>query len=129
MKIVSTFKHLEHTPALDQKIEEKSQKFKKFFDGNFEVIWTCSVQDDTKHLAEIKLLGPGFDFFASAHSDTLYKSLDLAVSKMEKQLHKKKQIRRDKIHHKHAPTVKDQFVAESEWDEQYWEDKKEQKVS
>ena len=125
MKIVSTFKHLEHTPALDQKIEEKSQKFKKYFDGNLEVFWTCSVREDGAHLAEIKLLGPKFEFHASAHSDSLYKTLDLAVSKIEKQLHKKKEIRRDKIHHKHDQPVREQLIAEAEWDEEYWEDKEE----
>ena len=38
MKIISTFKQLEHTEALDQKIEAKSQKLKKFFDGNFDIL-------------------------------------------------------------------------------------------
>ena len=123
MKIVSTFKHLEHTPALDQKIKEKSQKLKKYFDGNLEVFWTCSARESGDHHAEIKLLGPGFEFHASGHSDSLYKSLDLAISKVEKQLHKKKDKRRDHIHHKHDQPVREQLIAESEWDEKFWEDK------
>jgi putative sigma-54 modulation protein len=106
MKIVSSFKHLEHTPALDAKIEEKSQKLKKFFDG-----------------AEIKLLGPSFEYHATAHSETLYKSLDLAVNKIEKQMSKKKDKWKSKISHKHQPSVKDQLKAQGEWDEEYWEDK------
>lgn len=121
MKIVSSFKHLDHTPALDEKIQAKSQKLKKFFEGNFEVHWTCSVRDDGAHCAEIKLLGPSFEYHAAAHSETLYKSLDMAVNKIEKQVSKKKDKWKNRISHKHQPSVKDQQVAQNEWDEQYWE--------
>ena len=123
MKIVSSFKHLEHTPALDAKIEEKSQKLKKFFDGNFEVHWTCYVRDDGAHCADIKLLGPSFEYHAAANSETLYKSLDQAVNKVEKQVAKKKDKWKKRINHKHQASFKDHQVAEGEWSEQYWEDK------
>jgi putative sigma-54 modulation protein len=123
MKIISTFKHLEHTPALDEKIEAKSQKLKKYFEGNFEVFWTCYVRDDGAHCAEIKLLGPSFEYHAHAHSETLYKSLDMAINKIEKQVHKKKDKWKQHISKKHVNTVKDQQIAESERDEDFWEDK------
>ncbi|MBD65022.1 MAG: ribosomal subunit interface protein [Halobacteriovoraceae bacterium] len=126
MKITSTFKHLEHTEALDQKIQAKSQKLKKYFEGNFEVQWTCFVRDDGAHCAEIKLLGPSFEYHASAHSDVLYKTLDLAINKIEKQVHKKKDKWKNRISKKHAPSVKDQQVSQSEWDEKYWEAKEEE---
>jgi len=129
MKIISTFKHLEHTEALDKKIESKSQKLKKFFDGNFDVHWTCYVRDDGAHCAEIKLLGPSFEYHASANSDQLYKSLDLAVNKIEKQVSKKKDKWKQNISHKHAPTVKDQLIAQAEWDEEYWEGKETDEVA
>lgn len=123
MKIISSFKHLEHTAALDEKIQEKSQKLKKFFDGNFEVHWTCYVRDDGAHCADIKLLGPNFEYHGSAQSETLYKSLDLAVNKVEKQVFKKKDKWKKRISHKHKQTFKDKLVAQGEADEQYWEDK------
>lgn len=125
MKIVSTFKQLEHTPALDEKINSKSQKLKKYFEGNFEVHWTCYVRDDGAQCAEIKLLGPSFEYHATAQSEKLYKTLDLAINKIEKQVHKKKDKWRNPISRKHAPSVKDHQVAMSEQDEAYWEDKKE----
>lgn len=121
MKIVSSFKHLEHTPALDEKIEAKSQKLKKFFEGNFEVHWTCYVRDDGAHCADIKLLGPNFEYHAGAHSETLYKSLDKAVNKIEKQVGKKKDKWKSRISHKHQASFKDHQVAQTEWDEDYWE--------
>ena len=123
MKIVSSFKHLEHTPALDAQIEAKSQKLKKFFEGNFEVHWTCYVKEDGNHCAEIKLLGPSFEYHASAHADSLYKSLDLVINKVEKQVHKKKSKWKSNISHKHKVHPKDQQIAQSEWDEKFWEDR------
>jgi len=129
MKITSSFKQLEHTEALDKKIESKSQKLKKYFDGNFDVQWTCYVRDDGAHCAEIKLRGPSFEYHASANSDQLYKTLDLAVNKIEKQIHKKKDKWKKHISHKHAPSVKDQQVAQSEWDEEYWENKDQDEIA
>ena len=122
MKIVSTFKHLEHTPALDEKIERKSQKLKKYFDGNLEIQWTCYVKDEAQW-ADIKLLGPSFEYHASAHSDKLYKTLDLAINKIEKQIVKRKDKWRNKISNKHNSSVKGQQIAQGQWDEEYWEDK------
>lgn len=129
MKIVSSFKNLEHTPSLDEKIEEKTTKLKKYMDGNFEVQWTCYVREDGAHCADIKLLGPKFEYHAAANSDSLYKTLDLAVNKIEKQIHKKKD--KWKNHkNKHNAPMKDYIIAESEKDEQFWQDKDElEKVS
>lgn len=99
MKITISFKHLEHTPSLDEKIRLKSQKFKKFLGGNVTLHWTCSVHNK-EHQAEIKLSGPTFGFHATATSDDLYKSLDLVVMKMAKQLEKKKSVWKNKMHQK-----------------------------
>lgn len=129
MKIVSSFKQLEHTPALDEKIQDKSQKLKKYFEGNFEVHWTCYVRDDGAQCADIKLLGPSFEYHAQAHSEKLYKTLDLAISKIEKQVQKKKDKWKNHISHKHAPSVKDRQVEQQEWDEEYWEDKDKEMAS
>ena len=123
MKIVSSFKQLEHTPALDEKIQEKSEKLQKYLEGNFEVHWTCSVRDDGAQLAEIKLIGPGIDYHASAHSDRLYKSLDLVISKIERQVHKKKDKWKKRINHKHNPSFKDRQIDDSQEHERYWDEK------
>ena len=65
MKLKISFKHLKHTPALDERIKEKSEKLDKYFEGNTSVSWVCWVHGD-EHWAEIKVHGPGFDFFAKA---------------------------------------------------------------
>ncbi len=128
MKIVSSFKHLEHTPALDEKIEAKSQKLKKFFEGNFEVHWTCFVRDG-KQWADVKVIGPQFEYHASAHADSLYKTLDLVIAKVEKQIHKKKSKWKNHISQKHKHPVKEQQLAQSEWDEKFWEDKQIEEIA
>jgi putative sigma-54 modulation protein len=98
MKLKVSFKHLEHTPALDQKIQEKSERFSKYFDGKVSVAWTCWT-DDHGHWAEIKLHGPSFDFFAKATSDNLYKCLDIVCDKLERQVEKKKSKMRNRINY------------------------------
>lgn len=97
MKLKISFKHLDHTPALDQRIKEKSEKFEKYFQGNTAIQWFCWVEDN-KHWAEIKVHGPKFDFFAKACADNMYKSLDLVVEKMERQIEKQKDQKRNKMH-------------------------------
>ena len=97
MKLKITFKHLDHTPALDERIREKSEKFEKYFQGNTNVQWFCWVHND-EHWAEIKVHGPKFDFFAKACADNMYKSLDLVVEKMERQIEKQKDQLRNKMH-------------------------------
>ena len=91
MNVKIAFKNLEHTEALDSKINDKSQKFKKFFDGQFEVAWVCSLEKG-RHMCDIKIVGKQADYHASAESDSLYKTLDQAVNKMEKQLGRQKEI-------------------------------------
>lgn len=97
MKLKISFKHLDHTPALDQRIQEKSRHFGKYFQGNTTVQWTCWVHGD-EHWAEVKVHGPKFDFFAKGCADSMYKSLDLCVEKIERQFEKQKDIKRNKLH-------------------------------
>ncbi|MEH0860679.1 MULTISPECIES: ribosome hibernation-promoting factor, HPF/YfiA family [unclassified Halobacteriovorax] len=96
MKVTVSFRHLEHTPALDERIHEKSEKIAKYLDGNLHLKWSCEVRDGREHYAEIEVLGPGFDFHAEAHSENLYKTIDLAVAKIEKQVQKKKEKMRNR---------------------------------
>ncbi|MBL7664924.1 MAG: ribosome-associated translation inhibitor RaiA [Bacteriovoracaceae bacterium] len=89
MRLKISFKHMEHTPDLDEWIHAKTEKLDKYMDGNIDVQWTCYVNSG-KHFAEIKLIGPKFEYHAKADSDSMYKTLDLVVDKIETQLKKKK---------------------------------------
>ncbi len=102
MKVTVSFRHLDHTPALDERIQEKSEKIAKYLDGNLHLKWSCEVKDGREHYAEVEVLGPKFDYHAKAHSDSLYKTIDLVVAKIEKQVQKKKEkmLNKKKMPHK-----------------------------
>ncbi len=97
MKLTLFFKNIKHTPALDSRIEEKSQHFSKYFDGMFEVQWYCYAKTGT-HVTNVCLIGAGYRYRASATSENLYKSFDLVLEKMMRQLQKRKEKVRDRIH-------------------------------
>ena len=127
MKIKISFKNLEHTPSLDQRIQEKSEKFKKYFQGNTVVHWFCWVHNE-EHWAEIKVNGPKFSFVAKGCSDNMYKSLDLALDKMERQVERQKELKRNKMHSHHFITpkylqIQDSLRDEEEFLSRDWEDR------
>lgn len=97
MKVSITFKHLDHTPALDERIREKSKKLEKYLEGKSDCKWICFVKSGV-HYAEISLRGAHFDYFAVGTSDNLYKSLDVALEKMERQIGRKKDKLKNKLH-------------------------------
>jgi putative sigma-54 modulation protein len=126
MQLKISFKHLEHTPAIDEKIKAKSEKLKKFFNGNFEVQWFCYAKDQD-HCADVKILGPQFEYHASGKSDNLYKCLDLAIGKIETQLKKKKSKWKQNINQKHQLVVKNGPIDEMIKDEnKAWDEKEEE---
>jgi len=104
MKITIAFQHLDHTPSLDERIREKSEKINKYFDGKMNLKWNCYVQD-LNHFAEVTLFGPQFEYHAKAHSDNLYKTIDLAVDKIERQIIKRKEKTKNRIHRGHEEPV------------------------
>jgi putative sigma-54 modulation protein len=117
MKLKISFKHLEHTPALDERIQEKSERLEKYFQGNTSVHWICWVKGD-EHWAELKVHGPKFDFFAKASADNMYKCLDLAVEKMERQIEKQKDVLRNKMHKEPYATPKYMEIKQRIFDEE-----------
>ena len=96
MKISSSFLHFEHTPALDAKISEASSKMSKFFDDKGSVKWFCYVRNG-EHCAEVNYFAPHAEYHAKASSETMYASIDMALSKIEKQAQKHKD-RFNKLH-------------------------------
>lgn len=96
MKVSASFLHLEHTPALDEKISEVSQKLEKILENKGTIKWFCTVKNGI-HFAEINLKSQNCDYHSKAHSENLYHSIDLAILKIEKQILKKKD-KYNKIH-------------------------------
>ncbi len=100
MKITISFKNLEHTEALDQRIKEKTLKLKKYFEGKTDVQWGCYTQGG-EHVADVKMVGPQFEYHANASADSMYKTIDLVLGKIETQLKKKKEKRKEHLHKDH----------------------------
>lgn len=97
MDIKISYRHLESSPAVEEKIRNKVEKLKKFFHGKMTVEWICAV-DSHDHSSEVTVSGDHFSVHASAKDTNLYKTLDEAMSKLEKQLAKKSEQVKDKIH-------------------------------
>ncbi|WP_127714726.1 ribosome hibernation-promoting factor, HPF/YfiA family [Halobacteriovorax sp. HLS] len=120
MKVTISFLHLEHTQALDERIHEKSAKLEKFIDGEIKLKWSCFVKDG-QHYAEVDLNGPMFHYHATGHTDSLYKTIDVVVDKLEKQLSKRKGKWKNNKQRKAGKDIEvyDPEMAWGEYDEDY----------
>ena len=99
MKIKVTYKHLESTPALDEMTQKKSEKLKKFFDGQLNLHWSYTVEK-MNHIAHCHLTGNHMEFFAEATTDSIYASIDEVILALEKQLRKNKEQLKNHHHKK-----------------------------
>lgn len=104
MKVTIEFLHLDHTESLDDRITEKSEKFEKYFDHEPKLNWTCFVKEGV-HYSECTLKVSNQNFHAKAKSDSMYKTIDLVVDKIERQVVKKKEKVKNKMHRKKAHLV------------------------
>lgn len=85
MNVNITFRHMDHTPTLDEVIRTKSEKFSKWFGPATNVHWTCFM-DGIDHCSEVTINSGNQQFFAKAHADDLYKTFDLIVHKIQNQM-------------------------------------------
>lgn len=98
MNVQITFKHFDHTQALDSLIMKKTKKLKKYLSTNSKVTWNCFIDRDDQ-ICEVNLSGfKGPDITATAKAESLYKSIDLVIEKLEKQLRKRHKEINKKIH-------------------------------
>lgn len=89
MRITTTARHFELTPALQEHIEEGLEKLRRYFDPLLTGHVTLTVEKHD-HVAEISLHANGVDFNGHGKSEDMYVSVDLAVDKLERQLKKYK---------------------------------------
>jgi putative sigma-54 modulation protein len=85
MNVEISFRNLEHTPALDELIRKKSERLSKHFTDGANINWTCWT-DKHEHTTSLKINDKTKEFFAKAASDSLYKSVDLVISKVVQQI-------------------------------------------
>ena len=97
MDLKVTYKHIESTPAIEEQIKRKSTKLKKYFNGRIDVDWICSVEGGV-HSSDVSVRGDQIHFHATSSDDNLYKTFDSVIVKLERQLSKKNQQLKAKIH-------------------------------
>ncbi len=98
MTVNTSFKHIRPSNAIKAYAKEKSEKLKKYFQGRITVSWNFTIEKQA-HIAHCHLLGNHMDYFAEANTeDGLYAAIDLAIDKVEKQVHKHKEIVKNHLH-------------------------------
>lgn len=85
MNLAITFRHIEHTPALDDKIREKLNRVSKKLGASAHYHWTSWVENDS-HISTLAIKDGSKDFFARAAAEDLYKTIDLTIKKIENQI-------------------------------------------
>ncbi|MCE5186996.1 MAG: ribosome-associated translation inhibitor RaiA [Planctomycetaceae bacterium] len=101
MLIKITGKHVEITPAIRSRVEDKINKLPRYFDSLSEmqvVIETAGAQQSVELVANVERYSP---LAAKEIGPDLYTCIDMAVHKMERQLNKLKERERE---HKSTPT-------------------------
>ena len=89
MKVTVIAKNIELTAALKEIVEKKINKFEKYFDPNVEARVTLSVQK-TRHIIEVTIPFNGIILRGEEVTSDMYKSLDLVVEKIDRQIRKQK---------------------------------------
>ena len=118
MKVTISFRHIKHTKKLDGKIKEKSEKLERFLEGKTTLKWSCHY-DDGVFYTETSLIGPKFEFHSHSKAENIYKSIELAYQKIQKQLQKRKEKWRNRIHTRNSNIeIMDPEAAWSELEEE-----------
>ncbi len=98
MKVTTTARHYELTPALKDYAENKVHHLKRYFDQIVNAHITFSLEK-YRHTVEITVHVNGRDFKSKDVSEDMYASVDGAVEKLERQIMKHKGKRRNRKSH------------------------------
>jgi len=95
MQITITARHLKLTTAINEYVQKKLDKAKRFLDH---LIWAQVVLDVSKqrHSAEVIIHAAGHTFTAKEESADLYAAIDLASDNIDEQLRRYKERHRER---------------------------------
>lgn len=100
MRIIVSGKNINVRPSTREYIEEKLEKFDKYFKSEVDAKVTLGVAKD-RHTVEVTMpLKNGVIFRAEETSDDLLSSVDLVIDKLSNQMRKHK-TKIEKRYHKH----------------------------
>ena len=95
MQIMVTFRQVEPSEGLRRHAEEKIQRMHKFLRRPIEAHVTLSVLK-RRHIAEVQLSANHLNLTATEETADLYSAIDLAMTKLERQV--KKHVAKRKNH-------------------------------
>ena len=93
--ITVTFRHVDPSKPLKDYVTEKLGKIQKVVDKPFDAHVTLSVEK-YRHIAEVFATGKGITIKAFESTDNLYSAIDLVCDKVERQLKKYREKRKEK---------------------------------
>jgi len=87
MRIEVTGKHMDLTPAIVQFAEQKCGKLTRYYDGVQEIVVVIEQGKHGEFMVELRSdVVAHEDFVVKQNADDVYKAIDLAVDRMERQL-------------------------------------------
>ena len=89
MKMNVVSKNIQVTPALREMVEKKISKLDKYFDPNVEARVTLGIQKNSQ-IIEVTIPFNGVILRVEESTDDMYKSIDLAQEKLQRQIRKQK---------------------------------------
>lgn len=95
INIAVTFRHVEPSQALKDYVNEKLGRVRKILDKPFEAHVMLSVEK-FRHIAEVFLSAGGITVKAFESTDDLYSAIDLVCDKVERQLKKYREKRKER---------------------------------
>jgi putative sigma-54 modulation protein len=95
MQVMVTFRHVEPSEGLRQYADEKVQRVHKYLRRPVDAHVILSVLKH-RHIAEVQVTANRLNINATEETDDLYSAIDLAMSKVERQV--KKHVARYKNH-------------------------------
>jgi putative sigma-54 modulation protein len=90
-----TFRHVDPSQPLKEYVTEKLGKIQKVVDKPFDSHVTLSVEK-YRHIAEVFVTGKGITIKAFESTNNLYSAIDLVCDKVERQLKKYRERRKEK---------------------------------
>lgn len=113
MKVTTTARHYELTPALKDYAENKVYHLKRYFDQIVNAQITFSLEK-YRHTVEITVHVNGRDFKSKDVSEDMYASVDGAVDKLERQILKHKGKRQKRKNQAKRPDAELSLTMEPE---------------
>ncbi len=95
MKTTITFRNIDHTDALDEKIKSKSSKLERLLGPESELNWVSWVENDVQ-ISEARLHHRGEHYVAKSSDKNLYHTFDQVIEKLEAQIAKEHSKQRSK---------------------------------